>query len=634
LTGTDSDCGGPGVKSVQIFEGGANSTFLGSAQLNENGTWCLTTAQLADGCLTFVAEVTDQAGNSASTSVIVDDRIPAGTAGDPINLALTDPSGGRAADPVTLTVTGLPSDWSLNAGTYLGNGTWTAQTSDLTALTVITAATYIGAMVLDVTESWTNADGSTGKATIADNVEAYAPGAPIFALSGNDTLTSGGGHSEFVFAQPIGNDTIYNFNAATDKIDLIGFANIAGFSGIEAMVASDASGNAVVTLGAGETITLQGVHAASLNASDFLFNQDAVTNNASTMAVSDGAVLPLEGTINNIGTIALNSTGDHTTLQIIGDGVTIEGGGKLTLSDCSANAIVGTTSTSILSNVDNTITGAGQIGSDDGTLTLINQVHGTIDTNVAGNILTLGTGSLITNNGVLEALNDGTLQILDAVTGTGSAIVAGGTMIFDAPSNMNVTFNNGTDTKTYGELVLGDAAGFSGAISGFSGTAPDIAHSDAIDLVGLNYNSSAFSETYNSSCGLLTVNDGTHAASLTFLNFDGTFDFVSDGHGGTLITDPPANSGNTPTSVEVGNDTFVFNPGFGADTILNFNQQSDSIELDHFANIQSIQQLTSLIATNAHGDAVIELGHSDSITLPGMTPSYLQAHLQSLVHLY
>ena len=39
----------------------------------------------------------------------------------------------------------------------------------------------------------------------------------------------------FVFAQPIGNDTIYNFNVATDKIDLIGFANIAGFSDIQAI---------------------------------------------------------------------------------------------------------------------------------------------------------------------------------------------------------------------------------------------------------------------------------------------------------------------------------------------------------------------------------------------------------------
>ena len=115
-------------------------------------------------------------------------------------------------------------------------------------------------------------------------------------------------------------------------------------------------------------------------------------------------------------------------------------------------------------------------------------------------------------------------------------------MIFDAPSSMNVAFNNGAVTKTYGELVLGDAAGFSGEISGFTGTAPDVAHSDSIDLVGINYNSSAFSETYNSSCGLLTVTDGTHVVSLTFLNFDGTFDFVSDGHGGTLITDPPAST--------------------------------------------------------------------------------------------
>ena len=605
LTGTDSDCGGPGVKSVQIFEGGANGTFLGSAQLNANGTWCLTTAPLADGCLTFVAEVTDQAGNTASASVVVDDRIPAGSAGNPINLALTDPSGGRATGPVTLTVTSLPSDWSLNAGTDLGNGTWKVQTSDLTALTVTTTATYIGAMVLGVTESWTNADGSTGKAIIADNVEAYAPGAPIFALSGNDTLTGAGGHSEFVLAQPIGDDTIYDFNAATDKIDLIGFANIASFSDIPALVTSDASGNAVVTLGEGETITLHGVQPASLNANDFLFNEDPVTNNASAMVVSDGAVLPLEGTINNIGTIALNSTGDHTKLQIIGDGLTIEGGGKVTLSDSSANAIVGSTSTSMLTNVDNTIAGAGQIGSGDHTLTLVNEAHGTIESGIAGSTLALETGNPITNDGVLEALHDGTLEILDAVTGTGSAIVAGGTMIFDAPSSVNVAFNNGAVTKTYGELVFGDAAAFSGEISGFTGTAPDVAHSDSIDLVGINYKSSAFSETYNSSCGLLTVTDGTHVASLTFLNFDGTFDFVSDGHGGTLITDPPATFSGTPTSVEIGSDTFVFKAGFGADTILNFNQHSDSIELDNFSNIQSFQQLTSLIATNAHGDAVI-----------------------------
>ena len=208
-------------------------------------------------------------------------------------------------------------------------------------------------------------------------------------------------------------------------------------------------------------------------------------------------------------------------------------------------------------------------------------------------------------------------------------------MIFDAQSNMNVTFNNGPNGTTYGDLVLGDASGFSGQISGFTGTAPGPAHSDAIDLVGINYNSSAFSETYNASNGLLTVTDGTHAASFTFDNFNGTLSFASDGNGGTLITDPAATGGsNTSVSVGgLGNDTFVFQPGIGAETIGNFNPRADTLEFDHFANVQNIQQLAALIGTDAHGDAVIELGHNDSITLPGVTQSYLQAHLQSLVHL-
>ena len=77
----------------------------------------------------------------------------------------------------------------------------------------------------------------------------------------------------------------------------------------------------------------------------------------------------------------------------------------------------------------------------------------------------------------------------------------------------------------------------------------------------------------------------------------------------------------------------MFHPGIGADTVANFNPQNDTIELDHFANVQNVQQLAALIGTDAHGDAVIELGHNDSITLPSVTQSYLQAHLQSLVHL-
>ena len=105
------------------------------------------------------------------------------------------------------------------------------------------------------------------------------------------------------------------------------------------------------------------------------------------------------------------------------------------------------------------------------------------------------------------------------------------------------------------------------------------------------------------------------------------------------ITDPqnPAANINQIISVSMGgpgDDNFVFHPGIGADTIVNFNPKADTIELDHFANAQSVEQLASLITADAHGAATIELGHNDSITIPGISQSYLQAHLESLVRLH
>ena len=179
----------------------------------------------------------------------------------------------------------------------------------------------------------------------------------------------------------------------------------------------------MITDGPGETITLLGINAASLTAADFVFNQKPTIENAGGMVVSDGAVLPLSGTISNTATIALDSTGDQTELQIIGDGVTLQGDGRVTLSGDAA--IVVTSAASTLINVDNTICGAGLIGAGDGALTLINETHGTVNANVPGGTLILDTDVTITNDGVLEATNGGTLQICDPVTGSGSAIVQG-----------------------------------------------------------------------------------------------------------------------------------------------------------------------------------------------------------------
>src|SRR5207237_754975 len=142
---------------------------------------------------------------------------------------------------------------------------------------------------------------------------------------------------------------------------------------------------------------------------------------------------------------------------------------------------------------------AGQIGSGDGTLTLINEAQGTIEANYSGAILTLDTGHTITNAGILEATNGGTLQINDSVTGTGTAVIAGGTLIFEQQCHIDVIFDNGQTGTSYGELVLTDPSGFFGHIIGFDGTAPDMAYSDAIDLVGIDFNSGQFSESYDAS---------------------------------------------------------------------------------------------------------------------------------------
>jgi FecR protein/WD40-like Beta Propeller Repeat len=78
-----------------------------------------------------------------------------------------------------------------------------------------------------------------------------------------------------------------------------------------------------------------------------------------------------------------------------------------------------------------------------------------------------------------------------------------------------------------------------------------------------------------------------------------------------------------------GNDNFVFAPGVGADTVTNFNPQQDTIELNHFTDAQTIQELQSLITADVHGDAVINLGHNDSITLANTTTTQVQQAVQA-----
>ena len=332
---------------------------------------------------------------------------------------------------------------------------------------------------------------------------------------------------------------------AHDQIDLIGYAGFATFADVQAHLTEDANGNAMITLADGQSIELDGVHAASLTETNFVFDQTPTLHNAGTMTISDGAFMPLSGTINNTGTIALSSTGDETDLQLIQYGVTLEGGGKVLLSDSDHNVISGTSSTVTLDNEDNTISGAGSLGN--GELSLANA--GTI--NATGtHALVIDTGSnIVVNSGTLEASGSGGLMVLSAVensgflwanganltvqgavTGTGTATIDGtGILDFEASSTANVVFGSGTG----GTLKLGDALHFNGTITGFDGA-------DVIDLE--NFDSAAASISYQANGGgtggTLTISDGVHIAELSLVgNYSAdNFDFAPDQLNGIAIT--------------------------------------------------------------------------------------------------
>ena len=212
----------------------------------------------------------DDAGNTNAAKHTTNLK-PAGVAGEAINLALGDLALSDH-NQIHVTVGGVPAGWSLNAGTLNADGTWTLDTADPGALAVTSPDDFTGAIVLDVNATWTNADGTTGSASISDNIEVFAPGNPIYALSQEDHLTGSSGADLFVFGQPISHDTLHSFDAAADRIDLIGFAGVNGFGDL--VIADDANGNAVVTISSGETITVLGVTAAQLGAGNFVFNEE------------------------------------------------------------------------------------------------------------------------------------------------------------------------------------------------------------------------------------------------------------------------------------------------------------------------------------------------------------------------
>jgi hypothetical protein len=88
-----------------------------------------------------------------------------------------------------------------------------------------------------------------------------------------------------------------------------------------------------------------------------------------------------------------------------------------------------------------------------------------------------------------------------------------------------------------GVLRLDASQSFNATISGFGILG-------GIDLADVAYNSATTTLGFSNLSGTLTVNDGTHVATLSLLGqyVTGQFHMANDGTGGTLVTDPPVDS--------------------------------------------------------------------------------------------
>ena len=198
----------------------------------------------------------------------------------------------------------------------------------------------------------------------------------------------------------------------------------------------------------------------------------------SAYEVLNGSAVDLMNAVVNQGTFSLESSGSATVLFADGD-VDLTGGGVIEMSDHVGNRIQGRDAADRLTNQDNTIRGAGNVGANFMSLTnhgLIeaNQSEAlTVDPGAGGMIntgtmratgsggLKLNTGTYVNTIGTIEALDGSRVQITGATiqggsietSGTGQVELIGHTTLEGVTLDGIVEQSDGVRTTLVGSVV-------------------------------------------------------------------------------------------------------------------------------------------------------------------------------------
>lgn len=294
-----------------------------------------------------------------------------------------------------------------------------------------------GSILLDGTADAVSIVGTTpaSRFSNADNIITGA------GLIGDDTMDifnlSAGTISANVAGETLVIDTTTHLltNAGEINADNGGILRLTGLVaniGTDAEICADGTGSTVVLDSADVTgtFTLHAEAGSSVEVagSSLVAGKVTLGGTINVDAVANGAdtALVIGGTIANAGTI--NVTGywpvdplEDPLLGMLGvyDGtVTLQGGGSVVISGGGPfSGILETGFDSYLINVDNTISGAGIIGTD-----FYNMAGGLVDANIAGDFLAVQSG-YVRNDGVMQASNGGILAVSGGLVFAGSGVL-------------------------------------------------------------------------------------------------------------------------------------------------------------------------------------------------------------------
>jgi hypothetical protein len=218
-----------------------------------------------------------------------------------------------------------------------------------------------------------------------------------------------------------------------------------------------------------------------------------------------GSTTYANSSIVNNGNIQLNAGyGDNTYLALLGS-TTLSGGGTVTLNSGDTDGFAyiqqqygGLT----LTNADNTIQGYGVIGHSG--LAVLNQSAGTIDANVSGEALVLNGSGGVTNTGLIEGTNGGTLNIygIDVNNAGGNITANGGAVVINGGAEID-----GGTLNTLNGGTMGTGTGSAAYLNGGTSAGAVNISTDSTFTIGLN--STTYVNGSIANAGNIQVNAGS-----------------------------------------------------------------------------------------------------------------------------